>query len=359
MRVLFVSGRERTYARNEVLLRAFRRFAQVDVVAPQAQPRSQWASSLAVASQAGRRLARASYDLLFVGFYGHLLVQMLHRLRHGPLLFDAFLSTYDTLCFDRKLFAPSSPPGRLAYWLDSASCAAASHVLLDTAHHVQYFAATFGLPRAHFTALPVGCSEDIYRFAPLCPARGVVEVLSYTTFLPLHGVETTLRCAALLKGRPIVFRLLGSGPTLGRMQQMAQELALDNVIFAPPVRPDALAQAIAAADICLGGHFGASDKAARVIPGKIYQMLAVGRPVIAADAPGNGELLRHGESAYLVPAADPAALAQAIAALADDAALRARLAAGGHAAYLAQASEIVITRRLLETVVRVLVQRDQ
>ena len=37
MRVLFLAGRERTYARNEVLLRALRRFAEVDVVAPAAE----------------------------------------------------------------------------------------------------------------------------------------------------------------------------------------------------------------------------------------------------------------------------------------------------------------------------------
>ena len=35
MRILFLVGREIEYSRNEVLLRAFRRFAEVDVVASQ------------------------------------------------------------------------------------------------------------------------------------------------------------------------------------------------------------------------------------------------------------------------------------------------------------------------------------
>lgn len=353
MRVLFLSGREASYARNEVLVRALRRFAEVDVIAPAVEPRSQWLSSVQIAGRALPQLRRG-YDLLFVGFYGHVIVQLLAKLWRGPLLFDAFISTYDTLCFDRKLYAPRSPAGRLAFRLDRSSCAAADHVLLDTQHHVRYFVETFGLPAARFTALPVGCSEEIYTFQPPPPPRLPLQVLTYATFLPLHGIETTLRAAALLRDAPVAVRLIGSGPALPDMQALAHELQLDNVTFAPPTPPRALAAAIAAADICLGGHFGAGDKAARVIPGKIYQMLAVGRPVIAADSPGNRELLQDGESACLVPPADPGALAAAIRRLAASAELRGRLAAGGHAAYQAQASEAVIGEQLRALVERLL-----
>lgn len=357
MRVLFLAGREWSYARNEVLLRALRRFAEVDVVAPATQPRSQWLSSLAVAMRALPHLRR-KYDLLLVGFYGHVIVQLVRRFWRGPLLFDAFVSTYDTLCFDRRTFAPTSPPGRLAFRLDRSSCLAADHVLLDTEHHVRYFVDTFALPAARFTALPVGCSEEIYAWHPLPQPSDRLEVLSYATFLPLHGIDTTLRAAALLRDAPLHLRLIGSGPALPAMRALAQELKLDNVTFAPPVPPRQLSAAIAAADICLGGHFGPGDKAARVIPGKIYQMLAVGRPVIAADAPGNRELLHHDESAWLIPPADPEALAAALRRLAADMQLRARLAAGGHAAYNAQAGETVIGRRLRAVVERTLAQKS-
>lgn len=349
MRVLFLTGREWTYARNEVLLRAFRRFAEVHVIAPDAEPRSQWLSSFQVAGRSLSHLRRP-YDLVFAGFYGHVIVEIVRRFWRGPLLFDAFVSTYDTLCFDRKVYAPSSLPGRLAFQLDRSACTAASHVLLDTQHHVRYFAQTFGLPADLFTAVPVGCSEDIYTFQPLPQQRDRIQVLSYATFLPLHGIETTLRAAALLQDCPIQIRLIGSGPALPAMRALAQQLQLTNVEFEPPVTPQGLSAAIAAADICLGGHFGVGDKAARVIPGKIYQMLAVGRPVIAANAPGNRELLRDSTSACFVPASDPPALAAAIRQLAADPVLRRTLAAGGHAAYQEHASEAVIAQ-MLKTVV--------
>ena len=82
MRVLFLAGREQTYARNEVLLRALRGFAEVDVIAPAVQPRSQWVSSLTVAARALPHL-RGQYDLVVVGFYGHVIVELLRRFRRG------------------------------------------------------------------------------------------------------------------------------------------------------------------------------------------------------------------------------------------------------------------------------------
>jgi glycosyltransferase involved in cell wall biosynthesis len=172
------------------------------------------------------------------------------------------------------------------------------------------------------------------------------RVLGYCTYLPLHGVDVILRAAALVADLPLHFQMIGSGPLLPSMQRLAAELQLRNVTFAPPVAPRQLAQEIAAANLCLGGHFGASEKADRVIPGKIYQMLAVGRAVIAADAPGNRELLAHGESAYLVPPGNPEGLATALRVLHRDGPLRTKLAQDGRARYEQTASEGVLTEQL-------------
>jgi glycosyltransferase involved in cell wall biosynthesis len=103
---------------------------------------------------------------------------------------------------------------------------------------------------------------------------------------------------------------------------------------------------IAEADVCLGGHFGASDKAARVIPGKVYQILAMGCPLIAANTPANQDLLSHGESAILCQPNDANALASAILALHRDSVLRQRLSERGLSRFREKASEAVITQRL-------------
>jgi glycosyltransferase involved in cell wall biosynthesis len=235
-------------------------------------------------------------------------------------------------------------------------------VILDTRQHVDYFVETFGLPAAKFSALPVGCSDAIYAPQPYTPEDGPLRVLSYSSYLPLHGIDIILRAAAALRTRDDVpalhFRLIGDGTLLPAMQRLAQELALDNVEFMPPVSQPQLAKEIAAADICLGGHFHDSCKAGRVIPGKIYQMLAVGRPVIAADTPANRELLTADTTALMVSPSSPEALADGIRRLAADGPLRARLAQAGRALYAARAAQPVITQQLEDVVRRMSVQAD-
>ncbi len=350
MRVLFLTGREVEYARNQVLLAAFERFADVDVVARTQKPGSLLANSAAITAQAAPLLLRNPYDLVFVGFYGHLIMRMIAPLVRSPLLFDAFVSTYDTLCFDRQLYAPDSPMGRAAFSLDRATARQADRVLLDTQSHVAYFVETFSVAAERFRAVPVGCSDAIFTPAPLPPPRTQLEVLSYSTFLPLHGMDVILHAAAQVQDEPLRFRFIGDGPAYGEIVALADQLGLRNVRFDRPVPPVELAACIAEADLCLGGHFYAGGKAGRVVPGKIYQMLAVGRPVIAADAPGNRELLTHGESAYFVPPADPTALAAALRTLAHDEGQRHALAHAGRARYVTAASETVITRQLRQIV---------
>jgi glycosyltransferase involved in cell wall biosynthesis len=175
-------------------------------------------------------------------------------------------------------------------------------------------------------------------------------VVYYASYLPLHGVDIVVKAAALLQDAPIRFRLIGGGLKFDQVKRLAQEFDLQNVEFVPEMPIEELAEEIAAADICLGGHFGATAKAARVIPGKVYQILAMARPLIATTTPANLELLKHGLSAYLCPPNDPEALAQAIYHLSEDKTLSRRLAQSGYELYQERCSEAVVTRLLQDAV---------
>jgi len=354
MRILFLSGRETAYPRNDVLLRAFRRLAEVDLVSVDRRPRSLLVNSLAVSLRALPKLLRGGYDLVFVGFYGHLLMLPVSLLARRPILFDAFVSTYDTLGSDRQVIAEKSLAGRLARWLDRTACLQAAHVLLDTPRHIDYFTRIFGLPAGRFSALPVGCNEDL--FFPQ-PGKGPGErtcALYYSSYLPLHGAETVLQAAALLKDAPVRFRLIGEGQEYPAARRIAEAQGLDNVEFVPPVPLSQLPLELANADICLGGHFGLSEKAGRVVPGKVYQVLATARPLIAGDTPANRDLLTEGETALMVPPGDAQDLADAVLRLANDPDLRACLAAGGRRLYEERCSEAVITRGLQQLVDKII-----
>ncbi len=339
MRILFLTGRETSYARNDVLLRAFRRFAEVDVVGEHARG-GILRRSLTLPLQAFARLRSLRYDLIFVGFFGQALMPAVSRRARAPILFDAFVSAWDTLTGDRARFGPRSLPGRLAFRLDQSACNRAAHILLDTPLHVQFFADTFRLPHAKISAIPVGCNEDLFHPQPAETTR---TVLYYTSYQPLHGAETVVRAAALAPEAQ--FKIIGDGQTAGAARQLAGQLGIRNIQFAAPIPLDRLPGEIASAAVCLGGHFGTSDKAGRVIPGKIYQIMAMARPLIAGDTPANRDLLGD-EAAIFVKPADPAGLAASIQQILRDPEEGRRLARGGRAVYKARASEQVITSQL-------------
>ena len=354
MRFLFVTGRETQYQRNDVLLRAFKRIGEVEVVGVVERPRSIAWNSFKLSIELLPKLLRRSYDLIFVGFYGQLIMYPVRFFSRAPILFDAFISTYDTLSSDRKLVQPGSISGRFLIEFDRAACSFASHVLLDTQAHADYFVDMYDLKRPKVSAIPVGCNEDIFFPQPGPQPDSVTRVLHYSSYLPLHGVNTIVRAAQLLQGKPIEFLLIGDGQSSPKIKDLAANMGLNNIRFVNSIPLTDLPAEIAAADICLGGHFGDSDKAARVIPGKIYQMLAMERPVIASDRGANIDLLQHDVSALLCTPNDPEDLSRAILRLHEDVNLRREIAKNGRQAYLAFASEKVITASLM-TIVRDLV----
>ena len=341
-------------------MRALSRLGEVQVLNPLHS--KSIVLNTASATLAGfRRLAGADFDLLFVGFYGYLLVPLLRAVWRGPLVFDAFISTYDTLCFDRNLASPRSPIGRLAYITDRIGCRLSSRLILDTLEHKAYFASTLGVDPGKVDVVPVSCNEDL--FFPREEARqreptGRFRVLFYGSYLPLHGVETILKAVALLQGEAFEFLLVGSGPDYKNARRLAQDLSLGNLTFVKWLSLRALAEALTEADLCLAGPFGLTPKARRVIPGKLYQIMAMKRPFIAGDTPALRSFLPSSLEDALVPLGAPAVLADRIRALRSDPALRDWIAEEGRRTFESKGSERVVTAQLRQSILRALEEQS-
>jgi glycosyltransferase involved in cell wall biosynthesis len=300
---------------------------------------------------------RRPHDLVVVGFYGYPLVWLARRLTRHPILFDAFLMTHDTLVGDRARFRPNSLLARLLLAIDRAGGRAADHVLLDTKAQATAFSQVTGITPTRVSALFVGCNENL--FHPEAPPDrrpdGHFHILYYGTYQPLHGMETVVAAARRLAHEPdIRWRIIGHGQKYTRVRRLADDWGLTHVEFQPPLPYTDLPSAIVSADLCLGGPFGNTAKARRVITGKTFQFLAMNKPVIVSDTPANRELLVPSESAYFVPIANPDALADAVHTLYRDAERRHYLAAGGHMRFLNHASEAVIGDQLATLIERML-----
>ncbi len=155
--------------------------------------------SLRLALRALPYLLRNNPDLVVVGFYGHLLMLPIGLFSRTPVLFDAFISTYDTLIQDRRQIRAGSPGAWLARWLDRTACGLSEHILIDTPEHRAYFQSELGVSGEKISVLPVGCNEDLFLPRPADPHDGLV-VLYYCTYLPLHGADVVVEAAFTAAG---------------------------------------------------------------------------------------------------------------------------------------------------------------
>jgi glycosyltransferase involved in cell wall biosynthesis len=296
------------------------------------------------------------HDGVFVGFYGQPLLPFVKLLTRKPIIFDAFVSTYDTLCFDRKWFKPNSVGGRLAYWLDKYTCLLADKVLLDTRTHADYFAETFDLPREKISVLYLGYDDNTFYLRDVQATEDPQQfiVFYYGSFLPLQGIEYIIRAAKLLEHETVKFEIAGRGPTYREIRRLARDLATTNVEFIDWIPYHQLPVVIARASTCLGGHFSAIGKAQRVIAGKTYQFLAMAKPTIVGDNPANRELFTHKKNVYMCQMADEEALAAAIMALKDDQRLREQIAVEGFRLVTTTLNTETLSQNLLSIIEKVL-----
>jgi len=295
-------------------------------------------------------------DVVIVGYLGHVDVLLARLLTRRPVVLNALFSLHDTLVDDRRLVAPGSALARAIRGLDRLACRAADLVFLDTRAHIDYFVSEFGLPPERFRRVFVG-SDRAAASASARPPTAPCRALFVGTFVPLHGAGTIVAAAERLRAAdpPIEVRLIGRGQEFEATAEAVARLNLTRVeLVGRWVGREELARELADADVCLG-VFGGSAKARRVIPSKVFDALAAGKPVITADTPAARELLTHGEDAWLCPPEDPDALAAGLLALARDPALRARLAAGARRTFAARCAPEAIGREvrgILEGLVR-------
>lgn len=247
-----------------------------------------------------------------------------------PVLFDPLISAYDKQVDERgKLGTDSLRAKRLLAW-ERALFHHANHVLADTPAHADYFAHVLGVPRKNLAVVYVGAEEAIFK--PGQPASntegGPLEVLFYGSFIPLQAPQIVIEAARLYQGPPVKWVLLGQGPLRKKCEENADGLA--NVTFEDWLPYEKLPARIRQANILLG-VFGTTPKAGRVIPNKVFQSLACGRPVVTRACGAYPENLLASANSGLVwtPAGEAKMLSDCVASLATS---PERLQQLGHAA---------------------------
>lgn len=261
--------------------------------------------------------AHRSYEVIMVGVLGHYdlpIAWVLAKIFRKKLIFDAFISLYDTYVFDRQTTPKFSLQATKFYFWDYLSCHLADLIFLDTQQHAKYFIHQFHLKKEKVKVVYIGADNTILR--PQSNQKNKKFIVEFHgSFQPLQGVEYIIQAASLLKNeKKIKFILIGEGQTKAEIVRQTQRLKLKNVKFLPRQTIDQIATQINKSALCLG-IFGQTPKAKRVIPNKLYEAIALKKAVITGKNQAVKEIFTDGKDVILVAGDSPQELANSLIAL--------------------------------------------
>ncbi len=228
-----------------------------------------------------------------------------------PIIFDPLISSWDKVVFERKKFLETDRRSRRILRWEQSMFSRADVVIADTASHAQFFIETLSASPEKTHVIPVGAEEPLFCKQPF-DRPGPTEVLFFGSFIHLQAPEVIVEAARLVP--ELRWTMLGDGPLLETCRTSSS--ALDNIRFEKWLPYKQLPGRIGKADILLG-IFGSSPKAGRVIPNKVYQALACGRPLVTRDSDAYPDKIKDnwGHGIYFIPPDDPEALAATVRSL--------------------------------------------
>ncbi|TFG67247.1 MAG: glycosyltransferase, partial [Anaerolineales bacterium] len=281
-----------------------------------------------------RYRAVGDYDLMVVGYPGQLdvfLARVLTWLRKKPLVLDIFMSL-SLIAQERGLVKRHPFTGRMLHLLENFAYRLPNRLIQDTPEYKAWLMSEFHLGDDRFRLVPTGADDRLFHPLEESPTSGAtLHVLYYGSFIPNHGVPYIMEAAkALVNAHDIMFTFIGEGPDKATAQSYALANQLQNVEFIAWLPQSELLSYISGAGICLGA-FGNTPQSVMTVQNKIYECMAMRKPVVTGDSPAVRDHFQHNEQIYLVERANSLALSTAILNLSRDSKLRNHLAQGGYA----------------------------
>ncbi len=227
------------------------------------------------------------FDILMVGYPGQFDVffaKILAVIRGKPLVWDVFMSIY-LVSKERKLDKKNRFTINLIRFVENLSLQLPDLLLQDTVEYVRWFSSEYGIPDERFRIVSTGADDRIFSSRNSSRKDKKFLVLYYGTFIPNHGVMKIIQAAVLLRNeKNIYFEFIGDGPDKKSAEMYSIEHQLNNVRFLTWMQQEELLDYIAGADICLGA-FGNTPQSLMTVQNKIYECMAMGKPIITGDSP--------------------------------------------------------------------------
>jgi glycosyltransferase involved in cell wall biosynthesis len=355
MKILFhhrIASRDGQAVHMDELIAAFRRLGhEVVVVGPAFVGNSDVGAQNGYVTQFKKILPNFAYELLefIYSFYAFRRLKRAYD-RHRPdvvyerynLFMPAgvwlkrwtgvplFLEVNAPLFDERQRYGGLSLE-RFAKWIENATWRGADRVLPVTQALADYVK-NAGVPSERVAVMPNGINrEQFLRRADTETAKARLGLngsilLGFTGFIrEWHGLDMVIDLLAEERDAQFRFVVVGDGPGRPHLEEQASRLGVaDKVHFVGLVRHNAIADYIAAFDIALQ-----PSVTPYASPLKIFEYLALGKPVVAPRLPNIEEVLVDGETAMLFVPGDQRSFAAQVRRLCNDEVLRNQIGLAG------------------------------
>lgn len=192
----------------------------------------------------------------------------------------------------------------------------ADHIVVVTPAFKQHIEAKFGCPAEKISVVPNGVDLDWIasaraRYVPAQDGKFVVSFIG--TIGNAHGVDVVLKAATILReSHPsVLFRIIGEGAERERIESCIKEQNCGNLQFLGHQPREKVPELIWNSDVCMV-LLKRSEVFKTVIPTKMLEFMACGRPVILGVEGQALEILQEAQSGIAIPPEDAEALVAAV-----------------------------------------------
>lgn len=246
---------------------------------------------------------------------------------------------------------------RLLEWLERRMYLAADHIVAVGNGYRQRILEKVAIPE-RISVVTNGV--DLERFVPADPDPRFLHVwdlenkfvCSYVGTIGMaHGLEVVVEAARILRGKgrsDICFCLVGDGASRQKLQDEVQREGLSQqVIFTGMLPKEDMPGILASSDACLI-HLKKCDLFGTVIPSKLFETMAMGRPIIMGVEGEARDIVKWaGAGLEMEPGSAPA-LVECVELLADQPALTAELGRSARAFVAEQFARDTLAEKMLQ-----------
>jgi colanic acid/amylovoran biosynthesis glycosyltransferase len=182
--------------------------------------------------------------------------------------------------------------------------------------------------------IPMCLNTGDFLYREQAPPRTVFNILTVGRFVEKKGYEYSMRAVALFKkaGIPFIYHVVGEGPTMESMIQLATELGIrENVVFEGALMQERVKEFYNRAHVFLLPSVTAVNGDTEGQGLVLQEAQAIGIPVVATLHNGFPDSVIDGQTGFLVPERDPVALSEKLLLLAKDEALATTMGKAGRA----------------------------